>query len=291
MRRKIITLFMVAWILCMIPMAAFAQNFEADRKGSISITLKEQDGKTPIAGVELSLYYVASVSLNSYNNLSYRFTTEFMDCGTAIDDSALAAKLDEFVEVHASPVTKGMTDQNGKVVFSDLPLGLYFVKQLKGVTGYAPCTPFLVTVPTKNTDGFVFDVNASPKTEIEKLVSITVKKVWNTDESTRIADSVTVRLLRNGNVVKTAKLTAGNDWKVTYADMPASDSYSILEVNVPNGFTATYSQNGYVFTVTNSASLIQTGQLFWPIPVLAIVGLSLIGMGAIILRKPRENDA
>ncbi|MBQ5675169.1 MAG: hypothetical protein IIV45_08850, partial [Lachnospiraceae bacterium] len=29
---------------------------------------------------------------------------------------------------------------------AELPLGLYFIKQTGAVEGFAPCTPFLVTV-------------------------------------------------------------------------------------------------------------------------------------------------
>lgn len=57
------------------------------------------------------------------------------------------------------------------------------------------------------------------------------------------------------------------------------------------GFTATYQQNEYVFTVTNTATLIQTGQLIWPIPVLALIGVLLIAAGWILLQKPRAEDA
>ncbi len=291
MRYKFISVCLIVWILLMMPKTAFAKSFDANRVGSISVTLMEQDGKTPITGAELSLYYVASVNLNSKNNLSYTFTNGFKDCDAALDDPALSVKLGTFVEDHSVPATKLITDFRGKAVFADLPLGLYFVKQTNAVSGYAPCTPFLVTVPNKDTDGYVFDVNASPKTDVAKLTSVTVKKVWNTDASTQIADSVTVQLLRDGVVVETATLNARNDWQVTYGDMPESDVYSISEVNVPKGFTATYSQNGYVFTVTNSASLVQTGQLIWPIPVLAMGGLWLIAVGAIVLKKTRNKNA
>ena len=75
------------------------------------------------------------------------------------------------------------------------------------------------------------------------------------------------------------------------SDMPESDAYSIKEVSVPKGFTATYSKSGYTFTVTNTASLIQTGQLVWPIPVLAMAGLFLIVVGSIVLRKTRNENA
>ena len=291
MRHKLISVCLVVWILLMVPKTAFAQSFDADRVGSISVTLMEQDGKTPITGAELSLYYVASVNLNSKSNLSYTFTDAFKDCGVALDDPALSVKLNIFVKDHSVPVSKLTTDLRGQVDFVDLPMGLYFIKQTNVVSGYAPCTPFLVTVPNKNNDGYVFDVNASPKTDVEKLTSITIKKVWNVDETTQVADSVIVQLLRDGVVVETATLNARNNWQVAYADMPESDAYSILEVNIPKGITATYSQNGYVFTVTNSASLIQTGQLIWPIPVLAMVGLILITMGAVILQKSRDNNA
>ena len=273
------------------PMAAFAQSFDADRLGSISVTLIDQDGKTPISGAELSLYHVATVSLNSKNNLSYIFTYAFEDCGAALDDPALSVKLDAFVKDHSVTAKKLVTDVHGKVSFTNLPLGLYFVKQTTTVAGYAPCTSFLVTVPNHNAGGYVYDVNASPKTDVARLTNITVKKVWNTDASTKATNSVTVQLLRDGVVVETATLSDQNNWQVTYTDMPESDAYSIVEVNIPKGFTATYSKSGYVFTVTNTSTLAHTGQLIWPIPVLAMAGLFLIVVGSIILRKTRKENA
>jgi hypothetical protein len=106
-----------------------------------------------------------------------------------------------------------------------------------------------------------------------------------------MADSVTVQLLKNGTVVKTATLNAQNNWQVTYTGMPESDAYSVNEVNVPKGFTATYKQNGYVFTVTNTSTLIQTGQLIWPIPVLAVSGMLFIAVGIVLLRNKRKTNA
>lgn len=289
MRRKFISTILTVWILLMMPMMVFAQNYDADRMGSFSVTLMDQDGKTPISGAELSVYYVASVELNSNNNLSYTFTNAFENCGCALDDPALSVKLDSFVKDHSVISEKLVTDAHGKAVFQNLPLGLYFVKQTSTVTGYAACTSFLVTVPYKSADGYVYDINASPKTDIAKLTDITIKKVWNTDASTNVTQSIIVQLLRDGVVLETATLSAQNNWQVTYTDMPESDAYSIVEVNVPKGYTATYSQRGYVFTVTNSATLVQTGQLIWPIPVLAMAGLFLIVVGIIVLRKSSNS--
>lgn len=288
MGRKLISVFLLVWILCMMPMMAFAQDFDSDRIGSISVTLMNQDGITPITGAELSLYYVATVSVNGKNNLRFAFTKAFEDCGCALDDPALSAKLDAFVKDHSVSAEKHVTDAGGNVTFANLPLGLYFVQQTNTVAGYAACTPFLVTVPNQSNGGYVYDVNASPKTDVTKLADIIIKKVWNTGKTAKATDSVTVQLIKDGVVMETATLNAKNSWQITYSDMPESDAYSIVEVNIPKGFTATYNQKGYTFTVTNTASLAQTGQLVWPIPVLAMAGLCLITIGTIVLRKSRE---
>jgi hypothetical protein len=262
-----------------------------DRVGSISVTLVDPDGETPLAGAELSLYYVATVKLNEANRPSYTFTDAFAGCGAALDDPALTTVLDVFVQENATPVAKQVTDAQGAAVFTNLPLGLYFVKQTGTVENYVACTSFLVTVPNYNDEGYVYDVNATPKTDIAKLTSITIQKVWNTDESTSATDSVTVQLLKDGVVIATAVLNDENEWRIVYTNMPESDSYSIVEVDIPQGFVAAYTQNGYIFTVTNSAFLIQTGQLIWPIPVLALAGLCLIAVGCIVLRKTRNENA
>ena len=291
MGRKFISVFLLVWVLFTMPMTAFAQDFDPDRVGSISVTLVDQGDKTPIAGAELSLYYVATVKLNRNNNLSYTVTDAFQHCGCELDDPALSAKLDAFVKENSVAAEKLVTDAAGNASFTNLPLGLYFVQQTNTVAGYAPCTSFLVTVPNDNAGSYVYDVNASPKTDVVKLTDITIRKVWNTDASTQAADRVKIRLLKDGVEVKTATLSAENNWQVTYSDMPESDAYSIVEVNVPKGFTVTYSQTGYVFTATNSAALIQTGQIVWPIPVLAMAGVCLIAIGTGALRKTRRKNA
>ena len=291
MPRKFLSIVLAVWVLLMLSMPAAAQSFDVDRPGSVSVTLMDQVEKTPISGAELSLYYVASVEQTANHDLIYTFTKAFETCGCALADPKLSVKLAAFVQEHAIPAERLVTDAHGSVSFVNLPLGLYFVMQTNTVAGYAPCTSFLVTVPNYDTSGYVYDVNASPKTDIVRLTDITIKKIWNTDASASETESVTIQLLRDGVVVETAILNEQNHWQVTYTNMPESDAYSIVEVHVPKGFTATYSQNGYTFTVTNSTTLIQTGQLIWPIPVLALAGLCLITAGTIVLRKTRNTNA
>ena len=289
--RKIIALCVTILLLLSCSYTAFAEGFDQSKSGSISVALIEKKQNEPIVGAELSVYYVATVVMDTDGKLIYDYTDDFKQCDAALNDASLAAKLDTFVSQHSVPSVKVITDANGVALCDELPLGLYFIKQTGETEGFAPCTPFLVTVPAEKDGKYLYEVNASPKTEVERLTSITIKKVWNTDASTEAAESVTVQLLKNETVVKTAILSAQNDWQITYSDLPESDAYSVKEVNIPKGFTATYKQESNVFTVTNTSTLIQTGQLMWPVPVLAISGMLLIAVGTVLMQIKRKNNA
>lgn len=291
MGRKIAAALVAALLMITCTLTASAEDFDPEKTGTISVTLSEQYEKTPIVGAELSVYYVASVHKDMNGNLSYVYTEFFEASGIDMADPSLATKLDAFVSAHNVSSVKITTDENGTATCKDLVPGLYFVRQTGAVAGFAPCTPFVVTLPGVNEEGYVYDVNASPKTEVAKLTSITVKKVWNTDDATEATDHITVQLLRNDVVIETAVLNAQNNWQITYTDMPESDAYSIREIDVPKGFTATYSQDGYVFTATNTTILTDTGQLIWPIPVLAVGGMLLIVVGIMLLQKKRKAYA
>lgn len=286
MSRKFLTFCMMALLIFACANPVFARDFDPQKNGSISVALTAQD-KTPIIGAQLSIYHIATVDINMNGELNYTYTSSFECCGIELDDPNLSLKLDGYISENEPPMARMQTNAQGNAICKDLPLGLYFVRQTNTVDGFAPCVPFIVTIPM-DTNGYVYEVNASPKTEVVRLTSITIKKVWNTDPSTKPAESVTVQLLRNGNVIKTATLNEKNNWQITYTDMPQSDAYTIQEVNIPNDFTATYKQDAYVFTVTNTSTLPQTGQLIWPIPILAFIGVLLIATGSVLLQKKRE---
>lgn len=288
MSRKIIALFVTVLLLFACPCTVLAEEFDEEQLGAISVTLTDQKQNTPIVGAELSVYYVATVVMTDDGTLIYDYTEDFKQLDTAIDDGALVTKLDDFVSKNNLSSIKITTNAQGTAMCDELSLGLYFIKQEGAVDGFAPCKPFVVTVPNQNDGEYIYEVNATPKTEVERLVSITIKKVWNIDPAAKAPESVTVQLLKDGTLIKTATLNAENNWQITYGNMQESDAYSIKEVSVPKGFTATYTQEGYVFTVTNTSSLAQTGQLKWPIPVLAVGGMLLIAVGVLLLVKKRK---
>ena len=291
MKIKWISFCLVVLLLVCLPLTAAAQEWDPGQHGSLSVSLVSKSTGTPMAGAELSVFQVATVGYDAGGSLFYSYTTPFAGCGISLTDPELTGKLDTFVETHNITCHKIVTDSQGTAACLDLPLGLYFVKQTNQVEGFAPCTPFLVSIPGQTEDGLQYDVDASPKTEAARLINITVQKVWNADKSTEVPDSVTVQLLRGEKILCTDVLSAQNNWQVVYTNMPESDAYYIREVDVPKGFTATYSQAGYTFTVTNTSSLVQTGQLVWPIPLLAAAGLFLLLVGFALLRKTGKRHA
>ncbi|MDQ8806171.1 Cna B-type domain-containing protein, partial [Streptococcus ruminantium] len=58
-------------------------------------------------------------------------------------------------------------------------------------------------------------------TNIEK-VSVPVTKTWNdnNDQDGKRPQSITVNLLADGEVIKSQQVTAENDWKYTFTDLP-----------------------------------------------------------------------
>ena len=64
-----------------------------------------------------------------------------------------------------------------------------------------------------------------------------------------------------------------------------------MERNIPKGYVPYYSARYGTVTITNTATLIQTGQLNWPIWVLGGAGLVLILGGAVVLGKKKRKNA
>lgn len=120
-------------------------------------------------------------------------------------------------------------------------------------------------------------------------VDITVVKKWVDDGEDRPV-SVTVQLLKDGEVYETVTLSAENNWSYTWKELSGEFQWSVVESNVPKGYVASYSQNNGVVTITNTESLIQTGQLIWPIVVFGVLGTLMILLGGFLLLKNRKKN-
>ena len=122
-------------------------------------------------------------------------------------------------------------------------------------------------------------------------LNISIRKVWSNDNLKERPDSVTVTLYNGDVAYDSVRLGAWNNWSYSWKDLNAYGNWQVIETNIPRGYTPYYSVNNGVVTITNSRTLIQTGQLNWPIWVLGGAGLVLILGGAVVLGKKKRKNA
>lgn len=206
--------------------------FAASDRGSISITMRKENGD-PLPGGELTIYYVAIPAQRGadwyYDPVNGFKEIKDLDLTVLTDETAQT--LSDYTKTHSNKVKSkkaniGTTgDYKGKVFFNTdltdnktgLRQGLYLVVQTKAANGYQKINPFLVTIPF---DGKL-NVDATPKSA------------------------------------------------------PA-------EPTPPGG-------GGSNGGGDKKPPLIQTGQLNWPVPVLAGSGILLFMLGWILVFSKRER--
>ena len=122
-------------------------------------------------------------------------------------------------------------------------------------------------------------------------VNITVNKVWSNDDANSRPSSASVTLYNGGTAYATVELNASNNWSYTWEKLDGKGNWQILETNIPNGYTPSYSVSGSTITVTNTKSLIQTGQNNLPIMICGGLGIILVILGVIVFSKKKRGKA
>ena len=227
--QKIIPFLLSVCLLCSMSVTAFAAGELPDltKEGSITVTVRDTERKQPVSGGSLTLYQVASVNVDD-GNFSFVYTDAFSHCGLALDDiqsEDLAAGLAEYAAGQSLRGTTVSVNANGKASISKLELGLYLVTQDSPAAGYAALNPFLVSIPLKDGDSLVYNVDASPK----------AGTVVTADEPDP---------------------TPSGDTSAPASGTPASAPSKLAARTLP-----------------------QTGQLWWPVPFLAIAGMLFVALG------------
>lgn len=146
----------------LLPKDALA-SVSKDDKGSITITLSDGKGEgTSKEGVEFSCLKVADIEKGEYI-LADEYQTLGIDINNLQNSSDLEAAATKISEV-AGDGTLITTDMNGKLIFSNLDVGVYLI-EASNDENYDDVTPLLISIPTWNeTDGVMdYDVNVIPK--------------------------------------------------------------------------------------------------------------------------------
>ena len=161
-----------------------------------------------------------------------------------------------------------------------------------------------------------------------QTVNRKVLVVWEDNNAADRPTSVTVKLVCDGTVYDTVTLIAADNWRYTWRGLAADKIWTALEV-VPDGYTMSVTQEGITFVITNTKrnadpppqttapavtdepvvttapavttavstapapdkpELPQTGQLWWPVPILAAIGCILCILGVIFKRGASDEE-
>ncbi|MCH5191552.1 MAG: Cna B-type domain-containing protein [Oscillospiraceae bacterium] len=205
-----------------------------------------------------------------------------------------------------------ITNEYGYVQFDGLQTGIYLVMGemfTDGNTVYNPL-PFLAMLPSYDTNGnAIYDITASPKYDMwqtDKKLERSVKKVWveGNFENIRPAE-ITAQLLQNGSIADEVVLNEANGWSYSWSDLDPNFLWLVIEKTVPNDYAVSVEQQGTIFTVTNAymitsgghrepgndtpPTLPNTGQLWWPVPILLFAGAVMLLIGVSLSRKSGKD--
>ena len=255
---------------------------------AIEVHLKTDDGMACSAR-EIHLLPVAEAKLSG-EQVTYLPVGVFEDSGISLEElekESTAQILSEFAKTHPSEDMVRTSDEGGLAEFPNLKAGLYLITIADDGSGLV-FEPFLANVPRKDGTDYSYRLHAFPKmagsASDQSYVTLTVKKRWN-DHGKNRPKSITAELLRDGSVVDEYLLSDENDWTHTWDGLEHYYVWSAKEKEVPKGYVVSYEREGNVFYVINTAILLQTGQLQWPIPVMAGAGIFLLLFGMILKKR------
>ena len=315
-------IFMLAFAAVLVGMMTRVPVLAADQtRGSISL-------ECPAEGMELSLYRVAD-----YED-SFTLTEKFQNYQVSLDQKdqdgwkGVARTLADYIGrdgIEADAVTKSGSDRSAR--FEDLSRGLYLVSgkeievQENGKTRiYTPQVSLVALPDSTQEDPYnieVFLKYGNGEKPEDSRTRVHVLKVWKQDREENRPASVQVELLRTDSKGKTTVvdrqiLNSENQWSYTWEDLSSQVRWSVTEQKVPSGYTVSTSRQGNTVVLTNTAKeqgesgdsgnnsgnagqkLPQTGQLWWPVPLLMLAGVMCLLAGKVLRRsgdKKKKNDA
>ena len=154
--------------------------------------------------------------------------------------------------------------ETGQVKFEDLTVGVYLVVPAGIKDGsYTYTTPYyLAALPGLNSDDtWSYDLTVDNKFERSyqgggggtTTINRNVLKRWENAEGVEQPDSVTVQLLRDGEVYDEVELNDGNDWRHSWTRLSRNYDWTLVEVDVPSDYSVSIEEDGNTFVVTNTA--------------------------------------
>lgn len=153
-----------------------------------------------------------------------------------------------------TPTADAVTDEAGDAVFMDLAPGMYVIMDACAETQTESFyfQSFCIFLPTPADDGsYIYDVQAQPKPgQVIPHTAYSLVKLWQ-DDGNRPGE-IQVDILLDGEVMETVTLGTDNDWFYSWTAKDAG-IWTVVERNVPQGYTVTVTARENFFTIINTA--------------------------------------
>lgn len=305
----------------LLPLHALAAE-SIDLSRDLRLTISYRDENTPLTGAAFDIFLVATVDASGELAATKDFAQFQVNIRGENDEAwrTLASTLEGYVlRDSIAPADGGTTDDMGLLSLPTaekrLTAGLYLVlghRHTQGGYRY-DAAPFMVMLPGLDSGSnlWMYDVTANAKFDSSQApdnpdahtIERKVLKVWadGGHENAR-PQEVTIQLLRDGEVYDTVTLNAANNWRHTWTELDDRYAWAVVEKEL-EGYTVAITQEGITFVVTNTyggstppeptapsgPSLPYTGQVWWPVPVLAAAGMLLVIVG-LIRRRGKMNE-
>ena len=227
--------------------------YESDRKGSFTLTLREDEkgtGTEPkvFPGIVLRLYKVGSVKNNS-GAISFVIDAALQSTGVNFDNLTTADASAKMANILENAVGNSeiafqdvVSDANGIVTFGNLEPGMYLI--VKRVDhSEIKILPTLLSLPyMEDVDTWLYDVDAYPKIETSK----------NNDD-------------------------------------PSPEGNPKMQKSVTSSYTTPARSTVHTTTTSSTASVVKTGD-DTPIAVwIGALAVAAVAIGAMILRKKKKE--
>ncbi len=308
MKKRIWALLLALIFVLCLSASAFASGGE--RVCSVSLEYLDNEDDSPLTGANFELYLFAQRTESGYelcgDFAGKPISLEKLDAEAM---KALSSTLGGIIALEGiEPLMEGSTDEAGRLSFADLEEGLYM---LRGESHYQNkktynVNPSVFGLPAWDSAAgeWVYDLQLTPKADgipdhEPEFIRREVLKVWRDGEGEQRPQEIKVHLLRDGELYDSVTLSAATGWSHAWNELEDKHVWTLTE-EVPEGYTVTVTQEGVTFVVTNTKpytpppppppppDIPQTGQLWWPVPVLVIAGLMLFVAGFVRNRRSYE---
>ena len=265
--RKLLCLTVALLLLLSIasPLSVHAQE-PVDSNQACTLELEYSREGVGFAGLEVRIYRIAEI----YEDGSYALIEPFSSFPVTIHGFSSQAEWRDAADTLAayitanqlSPTASVLTGENGTAVFSNLTVGVYLVMGYSAELEDGICTfeTFCIFLPTPQSDGTQkYHVTAKPKStctpkpEEPVMTEYQVMKLWKEGaDSSHRPESITVDILRNGEVVETVVLSPENNWAYSWTAEDNGDVWTVVERDVPEEYTVVITHNETCFVITNT---------------------------------------